>query len=129
MQDSVSRARTPVRGLELRDLPRLHRFADPAGQVLPEVLVAVEEDARGRGVGGALMAALAERAAARGWAGLALTVSPRNPAALALYRHAGFRDVTAVEDEPIPGLRVMARAFDRFTTLRGCSGASGQRPW
>lgn len=68
---------------------------DARGGALAEVVVAVDDRARGRGVGTALVAALADRAARRGWSGLALTVSARNPAAISVYRRCGF---VAVDD-------------------------------
>lgn len=56
---------------------------------VPEMVVAVTPDGRGRGVGRALVEALAARAAARGHTRLALNVHIRNPAAR-LYSRAGF---------------------------------------
>lgn len=79
---------------------------DATGVGLPEAIVAVEEPARGRGVGTALVVALVERAQARGWPGLALTVSPRNPAAIAVYRRCGFAEAAAPRDD---GLLVLTR--------------------
>jgi ribosomal-protein-alanine N-acetyltransferase len=52
----------------------------------------VAESARGRGVGQALIDALAARLAERGIATLFLEVGDDNSAARALYRRAGFRD-------------------------------------
>ncbi len=56
-----------------------------------EVSVYVAEDARGRGVGRALMAALIEASEAVGIWTLQAGIHPENEASLALHRHAGFR--------------------------------------
>jgi len=50
----------------------------------------VSDDARGAGLGRALVDAAAERARARGCARVELDVSDGNPPALALYESAGF---------------------------------------
>ncbi|GAA1878962.1 hypothetical protein GCM10009836_70460 [Pseudonocardia ailaonensis] len=55
----------------------------------PELVVAVTPTARGRGLGGALLDALAARAAEAGHHHLALNVHIRNPAAR-LYSRTGF---------------------------------------
>ncbi len=60
---------------------------------IPELAIAVEPAARGRGVGHGLLAALIERAAGRGLRGLSLSVSTDNAAALELYRRIGFAPV------------------------------------
>jgi GNAT superfamily N-acetyltransferase len=62
---------------------------DERGEALPEVTVAVREDARGRGIGGRLLEALAAEAAER-FSALALNVHLRNPATR-LYMRNGFR--------------------------------------
>ena len=54
--------------------------------------IAVEAGSRGRGVGTALLNALAREAQAAGHRELSLTVSPRNPA-VRLYRRAGSEAV------------------------------------
>lgn len=61
----------------------------PDGAPVPEIVVAVSPDERGRGVGRCLLDALAARAAEHGYDRLALNVHVRNPAAR-LYRRAGF---------------------------------------
>lgn len=63
------------------------------GLAIPELLLAVEEHHRGRGVGASLLAGIAERAREAACAALVATVSERNAPAVALYRAAGFRDV------------------------------------
>jgi GNAT superfamily N-acetyltransferase len=59
------------------------------GSPLPELTMAVAEDARGHGVGATLIEALATNAAVH-FAALALNVHLRNPAAR-LYTRSGFR--------------------------------------
>ncbi len=59
------------------------------GSKLPELTMAVAEDARGQGVGATLIEALATNAATR-FAELSLNVHLRNPAAR-LYTRSGFR--------------------------------------
>ena len=62
---------------------------DKRGEVLPEVTMAVAEDARGCGIGGRLLGELAAEAAGR-FSALSLNVHMRNPAAR-LYMRNGFR--------------------------------------
>src|SRR2546430_424341 len=63
---------------------------DVEGSPLPEMVIAVLEDARGRGVGTRLVNALAEEAARLPFNALTLTGHLRNPAAR-LYMRTGFR--------------------------------------
>jgi GNAT superfamily N-acetyltransferase len=76
--------------------------SDGSGRAVPEAIVAVSEEARGRGIGRRLMAALMDRARAEGH-GLVLTVSERNPVAARLYERLGFRRV----DQTPAGLLTM----------------------
>lgn len=59
--------------------------------------------ARGRGVGGGLLAALIARLTTAGVRTVALTVHPDNAAALRLYRRAGFTVATTTADYFGPG--------------------------
>ncbi len=61
---------------------------DDEGRAIPEMVMAVIPDARGRGIGGALIESLAEAAALR-FDSLSLNVHLRNPAAR-LYTRTGF---------------------------------------
>ncbi len=70
-------------------LPRAAAGRDERGEVLPEVTMAVAEDARGCGIGGRLLGELAAEAAGR-FSALSLNVHMRNPAAR-LYMRNGFR--------------------------------------
>jgi GNAT superfamily N-acetyltransferase len=63
----------------------------------PEVSIAVQRDARGHGVGTALLQALCERARRDGLAALSLSVELDNPA-LRLYRRVGFVEVERTPD-------------------------------
>lgn len=62
---------------------------DAAGKPLPELAVAVVEEERGRGIGGALIEALARNAAER-FPALTLNVHLLNPA-VRLYTRTGFK--------------------------------------
>jgi len=64
-------------------------FVDEA---TPEVAVAVVDGMRGRGIGGALMEAIHERARAQGIARISLSVDPENPAKR-LYVRLGYVDL------------------------------------
>lgn len=56
----------------------------------PEVVIAVEKDHRGRGVGRALLDALVSFAEDAGATALSLSMDPGDAAAMALYASAGF---------------------------------------
>lgn len=77
---------------------------------VPEICIAVREDARGRGIGGALLAALLERAAADGFARLVLSVDPTNRARH-LYERAGFAVIDA--DRAHAGTSLIMQATTR----------------
>ena len=62
---------------------------DDQGEAIPEITMAVLEDARGHGIGGQLLDQLAVESAGR-FKALALNVHLRNPAAR-LYMRNGFR--------------------------------------
>ena len=55
--------------------------------------ICVHPDARGKGVGRALVSAFEQECIRRGYARLRLTVAPKNVAALAVYRKLGWRAV------------------------------------
>ncbi|HEX2044723.1 MAG TPA: GNAT family N-acetyltransferase [Gaiellaceae bacterium] len=65
------------------------------GPAVPEVALAVRPESRRRGVGAALLAALADAARTRGVRALSLSVESDNPA-VRLYERAGFRGVALV---------------------------------
>lgn len=69
---------------------------------VPELSIAVAPEARGRGVGGALLAALMDAARAQGCRALSLSVDRGNPARRLYERH-GFRDagVSGLEDSSV----------------------------
>ena len=60
--------------------------------------MAVVPNARNKGVGSALLAALLDRARADGYAALSLSVDRHNEGAIALYEQVGFRRVDETSD-------------------------------
>jgi ribosomal protein S18 acetylase RimI-like enzyme len=70
-------------------------FVDEA---TPELAVAVVPNARGKGVGSALLGSLLERARDDGYAALSLSVDRNNQGAIALYEQFGFRQVQETSD-------------------------------
>jgi ribosomal protein S18 acetylase RimI-like enzyme len=64
----------------------------------PELAVAVVPNARGLGVGSALMRALLERAREDGYAALSLAVDRHNEGAIGLYRQFGFGQAAEAPD-------------------------------
>jgi L-amino acid N-acyltransferase YncA len=65
----------------------------PCYEGVAEISVYVDEDARGRGVGSELLAAVVESAERAGFWTLQTSVFPENEASLALLRRYGFRTV------------------------------------
>jgi ribosomal protein S18 acetylase RimI-like enzyme len=74
---------------------------------LPEVSLGVEVAWRGRGIGRALLTALAERARSAGIEALSLSVDARNAPALALYQSMGYRTVGGDVGHPTMLLRLL----------------------
>lgn len=70
--------------------------------------LAVTPDAQGAGVGGALLAAVIERAAASGVGHLVLLTQPNMHAAQRLYERAGFRRLPDRDWSPEPGETLLA---------------------
>jgi len=64
----------------------------------PELAIAVVPNARGKGVGGALLDALFERARAAGHPSLSLSVDKRNGGAIHVYEQHGFSRMSESED-------------------------------
>jgi ribosomal protein S18 acetylase RimI-like enzyme len=62
---------------------------------VPELTMAVSPEARGRGVGGALLRALVHVAQDAGYSALSLSVEVDNEVACRLYRRAGFMAVAS----------------------------------
>lgn len=72
----------------------LNRFNPrPAYDHVADFSVYVAREARGRGVGNALLSALLERARALGYHKLVLAAFPNNAAGMRLYQRHGFRTV------------------------------------
>ena len=59
---------------------------------IPELSIGIVPAVRRRGIGRALLAAIADRARENGYSALSLSVEPENPARR-LYEHSGFRTV------------------------------------
>lgn len=72
---------------------------------VPELAIGVAQDARRRGVGGALLDALFDRARTQGFLAISLAVDRRNPAK-DLYARKGFRDA-GVSDPADDGLTMI----------------------
>ena len=68
--------------------------------------IGVDAAFRGRGIGGALLVALAELAKAEGFRQLSLSVETTNPA-LRLYKRVGFRPIGADEGGSVTMIRVL----------------------
>ncbi|MDN3242534.1 GNAT family N-acetyltransferase [Glycomyces tritici] len=81
--------------------------ADPAAVALIAMWVAPQ--ARGRGVGDALIAAVEQWARRSGARSLLLSVAAGNTAAAALYRRNGFRDLQGTQDAD--GTRQLEKAL------------------
>ena len=64
----------------------------------PELAIAVVPNARGKGVGSALLEALLERARAEGHDAISLSVDRNNAGAIELYERYGFERVREVDD-------------------------------
>jgi L-amino acid N-acyltransferase YncA len=78
----------------------LNSFSPRAAyDLVADVSVYIARDARGRGVGTALMAALEDRARSVGYHKLVLGVFPHNAVAMALYRSRGFTTVGTFHEQ------------------------------
>ena len=64
----------------------------------PELAIAVVPNARGKGVGSALLAALLDRARAEGYGAISLSVDRNNAGAIELYERYGFERVGGEDD-------------------------------
>lgn len=71
----------------------------PAYRHVADISVYVEREARGTGVGRALLDRLVELAREIGYHKLVLATFPFNPAGQALYRRAGFREVGTYREQ------------------------------
>jgi ribosomal protein S18 acetylase RimI-like enzyme len=81
---------------------RLFRATKPGygfvDEKIPELAIAVVPSARGKGVGGALLDALLERARDAGHDAISLSVDKQNADAIHVYEHHGFRRVSENDD-------------------------------
>jgi len=76
---------------------------------IPEIAIGVRDDARGQGIGNALLQALIALAQSQGYTALSLSVDRNNPA-LRLYERCGFRD--AGLKEPATPSVTMIKSMD-----------------
>ncbi len=88
----------PVGAAWYRLFPPRHPGYGFVNEQTPELAVAVVPNARGQGVGSALLATLLDRARADGFGALSLSVDKLNEAAIALYRRHGFAPVEEKDD-------------------------------
>jgi ribosomal protein S18 acetylase RimI-like enzyme len=81
---------------------RLFKAAKPGygfvDEKTPELAIAVVPNARGKGVGSALLDALLARAKAAGYPAISLSVDKRNAGAIHVYEEHGFERVSEDED-------------------------------
>jgi ribosomal protein S18 acetylase RimI-like enzyme len=71
-------------------------------------MLGVAPEARGRGIGEALVRTCIARAQAAGRSGIAISTSPRMEAAHRLYERLGFQRDPHRDHEPVPGVRLWA---------------------
>jgi ribosomal protein S18 acetylase RimI-like enzyme len=74
-------------------------------------MLGVAPEARGQGVGRALVEACLERARAAGRTGLAIVTAPSWTDAQRLYERVGFRRAPERDFEPVPGISLWAYAL------------------
>ena len=74
---------------------------------VPELAIGVAAEARGRGIGGALLDALLALAREQGFRALSLAVDRQNAAARRLYERKGFRDA-GISDPTDSGVTMVA---------------------
>jgi ribosomal protein S18 acetylase RimI-like enzyme len=74
---------------------------------VPVLAIGVVPEARGRGIGGALLDALLALAREHGFRALSLAVDRQNPAARRLYERTGFRDA-GISDPTDSGVTMVA---------------------
>ena len=80
----------------------------------PELAIAVVPNARGKGVGAALLEALLDRARAEGYETISLSVDRNNAGAIGLYERHGFERVGEEDDS----VTMLAHLQQRPTTER-----------
>lgn len=83
----------PVGAAWYRQFPAGDRGYGWVAPDVPELSIAVVPEARGRGIGGALLGALLQKAATAGIERISLSVDPSNAVAIRLYNRFGFQPV------------------------------------
>ena len=84
-------------------------------------MLAVDRDARGRGIGDALMVRCVERARDLGLVGLALSTQPSMRAAHRIYERMGFERAPERDWSPAPGISLLAYRLDLTQPQPGTS--------
>lgn len=85
----------------------------------PELAVAVVPNARGEGIGSALLDSLLDRARTGGYEALSLSVDRHNAGAIALYEHYGFGHVGETSDSFTLRADLAAEATDERLNRNG----------
>ena len=89
------------------------RWAELAGSGDAELrMLGVDQAARRRGVGEALLSAILAEARAAGCRRLLLSTLPTMTAAQRLYERAGFRRAPGLDRTPVPGVDLLAYTLD-----------------
>jgi ribosomal protein S18 acetylase RimI-like enzyme len=124
LRDVVTRARTScvliaatVAGEVLGGVTYVCGPEDPYSEGLREGeagirMLAVDPAAQGRGVGRALTRACLDRARSTGRRRVVLHTGTWMPAAMHLYESMGFHRVPEIDFTPVPGVDLIAYAFD-----------------
>lgn len=107
-----------------RFTPEQHAYGFVAEDI-PELAIGVRVEARGQGVGTALLTALLEVARAHGERAISLSVDRRNPAH-ALYHRLGFRDVATTDADSTSATMVIVLEPDRPAQRANESGGENR---
>ena len=113
-RDDRARRGLPGRSRLVPPLRRDRRGYGFVDERTPELAIAVVPNARGKGVGAALLGALLDRARAEGYETISLSVDRNNAGAIGLYERYGFERVGEEDDS----VTMLAHLQQRPTTER-----------